>query len=171
MEIYLYKILLVIFYVVLAGVAVLTTVGLPGNWMLVGIAFIVGLITRFTGMTWGYLLLCVGLATIGEIVEAVLGAVVVARRGGSRWGVIGSIVGGFAGVIWGAPVAPPIGSLVFGFVGAFLGAVLGEVYKQREMGPALKIGFWSFVGKVLAITVKLGAGCVIFWIIVTTTWV
>jgi uncharacterized protein YqgC (DUF456 family) len=165
-----YQILFVFLYIVLAVVMLLTAIGLPGNWILVGVAAIIGLITKFDVMTWGWLLACVGLATLGEIIESALGAVVVASRGGTRWGVIGSIVGGFAGVILGASVVPPFGSVILGFVGAFAGAVLGEMYKQRQVEPALRIGFWSVIGKVMSMAGKLLVGTGILVIIIYTTW-
>jgi uncharacterized protein YqgC (DUF456 family) len=169
-EVILFKILLVLLYIVLTAVWLSTVLGFPGNWILVGVAVIIALVSRFSAMTWGYLLLCVGAATLGEVVESTLGAVVVVRRGGTWWGVAGSVLGGFAGVILGAGVAPPLGSVVFGFVGAFFGAVLGEFARQRQLEPAVRIGFWSFVGRMLAVAAKLSVGCVVLWVIIVATW-
>jgi uncharacterized protein YqgC (DUF456 family) len=121
-------------------------------------------------MTVATLLVCAGLAVLGELIESVLGIVIVARRGGSKLGVLGSVVGGFAGVLLGAGIAPPVGSVVLGFVGAFLGAVFGEILRHPDMNVALRIGFWSFVGRMAATAAKLSAGCVIFWLIVKATW-
>jgi uncharacterized protein YqgC (DUF456 family) len=168
-EIFLY-ILFVLLYVVLAVVLLSTALGFPGNWILVGVAVVIALIDRFTGMTWGYLFLCAGLATLGEIIESSLGAVIVVRRGGTWWGVAGSILGGFAGVILGAGVAPPFGPVLLGLLGAFFGAVFGEYAKQRQIEPAMRIGFWSFVGRMLSVAAKIGVGCAILWIIIVTTW-
>ena len=170
MDILVFKILFVFLYIVLTAVLLSTTLGFPGNWVLVGVAVIVALISRFSTMTWGYLLLCAGLATLGEVIESSLGAVIVVRRGGTWWGVAGSIFGGFAGVIVGAGFVPPFGSVVLGLVGAFAGAVAGELAKQRRIEPAIRIGFWSFVGRMLATAAKLSVGCVILWIIMATTW-
>jgi len=169
-EIIAYKILFVLLYALLTAVLLSTTIGLPGNWVLVGIALVIALITRFNGMTWGYLVLCAALALAGEIAESLLGAVIVARRGGGRWGIIGSIVGGFAGVVLGAGVVPPLGSVICGLIGAFAGAVGGELIKQRRVEPAMRIGFWSLVGRMAAVATKLGVGLVILWIIIATTW-
>jgi uncharacterized protein YqgC (DUF456 family) len=169
-EIIVYKILFVLLYVVLTAVLLSTALGFPGNWILVGVALVIALISRFTDMTWGYLLLCAGLATLGEVIESTLGAVVVVRRGGTWWGVAGSVIGGFVGVISGAGVAPPFGSVLLGLVGAFTGAVVGEFLKQRQIEPAMRIGFWSFVGRMLAVAAKVSVGCVILWIIMVTTW-
>ncbi|UCG52640.1 MAG: DUF456 domain-containing protein [Candidatus Latescibacterota bacterium] len=166
----LYKILLVLFYVILSLSLLSTMIGVPGNWILVGLALIVGLVTGFSKLTIWYFLLCVGLAVVGEIIESFLGMVVVAKRGGGKLGILGSFVGGIIGVILGSAFVPPLGSVLFGFVGAFAGAVLGELAKHRQMDTAIRIGFWSFVGRVAAIAGKLSVGCVILWIIITTTW-
>ena len=82
----------------------------------------------------------------------------------------GSFVGGFAGVILGAGFIPPFGSLVLGLVGAFAGAVLGEYMSEKKTEEALRVGFWSFVGRSLAIMGKIGAGAGIVWILIAKTW-
>ncbi|NIM19287.1 MAG: DUF456 family protein [Candidatus Latescibacteria bacterium] len=166
-----YKILLVLLYVFLACSLAANAIGIPGNWILVVVALIAGLVTHFTKMTWGFFLLCLGLALLGELIESLLGTLVVAKKGGGRWGIIGSFFGGLMGVIGGSAVVPPIGSVIFGFIGAFAGAVLGELAHYGNWDEALRIGFWSFLGRAMAIMGKVFVGCVIFWIIVTRTWV
>ena len=165
-----YKILFVLLYIVLALVLLSTAIGLPGNWILVGVAVIVGLITGFEDMSWWLLVICMGLAVVGEAIESISGAVFVARRGGGKWGIVGTFVGGFAGVVLGSGIVPPLGSVVFGFVGAFAGAALGEFIRHRNMEAALNIGVGSFFGRMMAVAAKLTAGTVILWIIMTTTW-
>lgn len=166
----LHKILLILLYFGLGLSLLSTIVGIPGNWILVGAALVVGLATGFAKMTVATFFVCAGLAVLGELIESVLGIVIVARRGGSKLGVLGSIIGGFAGVVLGAGLAPPLGSVLLGFVGAFLGAVFGEILRHPDMNVALRIGFWSFVGRMAATSAKLTAGCVIFWLIVKATW-
>ena len=166
----LYQVLFVLLYIVLAGVMLSTALGFPGNWVLVAVALVIALVSKFAGMTWLYLLICVGLATLGEIIESALGAVIVIRRGGTWWGVAGSILGGFAGVAVGAGLAPPFGAVALGLLGAFAGAVAGEMAKHRQLEPAVRIGFWSFVGRVAATTVKIAMGVGILWVIILATW-
>ena len=170
MAVVIYKILFVLLYILLGLVLLTTTVGLPGNWILVGVALIIGLITGFEDMSWWMLGLCAGVAVVGEVIESISGALFVAKRGGSKWGVIGTIVGGIAGVVLGSSIVPPLGSVVLGFAGAFAGAVLGEYIRNRDMDSALHVGMGSFFGRVTAVAAKLAAGTVILWVIVTTTW-
>ena len=161
---------LILFYIVLFGSLLLTFIGLPGNWLLVVMALIVTLIGKLGSFGWNHFFIVLGLAVVGEIVESALGLVVVARKGGTRWGVLGSLAGGFGGVVLGAAIIPPIGSLVLGFVGAFAGAVAGEYFRSQQTEEALRIGFWSFVGRAMAIMGKALAGLGIVWIMITRTW-
>ena len=170
MEIYLYKALLIVFYLYLFMALALNIVGLPGNWVLVGTALIVALIPQFGDLTWTYFFIVLGLALLGEAIESVLGLVVVAKKGGTRWGVIGSFLGGITGVILGGAVVPPIGSVIYGFVGAFAGAVVGEYLREQKTDSAFRIGFWAFVGRSLAIMGKVIAGAGIVWILIARTW-
>jgi uncharacterized protein YqgC (DUF456 family) len=165
-----YQILLVLLYIFLAVALLANTIGLPGNWILIAVALIAGLVTKFTSITWGYFFLCLGLALLGELIESLLGTVVVAKKGGGRWGIIGSFLGGLIGVIGGSAVVPPLGSVLFGFAGAFAGAVLGELVHYGDLDSALRIGGWAFLGRIMAIMGKISVGCVIFWIIISRTW-
>lgn len=160
---------LVVFYLFLVASLLLTVIGLPGNWILVSVALVATLIPWFE-MSWIWFIVIAALAVLGEIIESALGVVVVARKGGTRWGVLGSFVGGIAGVILGSPLVPPFGALLFGFVGAFAGAVLGEYYRSRHVEGSLRVGGWSFVGRALAIMGKVAAGVGIVWIVVSQTW-
>jgi uncharacterized protein YqgC (DUF456 family) len=164
------KALLVLFYVYLLAALFLNVNGLPGNWGLVGTALIIKLVPYFDSFTWVYFFVVLGLAIVAEVIESFLGLVVVAKKGGSRWGVLGSFVGGIAGVILGAAFIPPVGSVLFGLAGAFAGAVLGEYLNEQKTETALKVGFWSFVGRSLAIMGKVAAGACIVWILIVKTW-
>lgn len=170
MPLVLHKILLVLLYAGLGLTALSTMIGLPGNWILVAVALVVGLVTGFAKLTLIQFLVCVGLAVLAEVIESLLGVVIVAKRGGSKLGMIGSIVGGFAGVLLGGGLFPPVGSVILGFAGAFLGAVFGEILHNPDMKVALHVGFWSFVGRMTAMAAKLSCGCVIYWIILRSTW-
>jgi len=166
----LFKSLLVLFYIYLFLVLALNAVGLPGNWILVGTALLVTLIPGFGDMPWTWFFVCLGFAVLGEVIESLLGLVVVARKGGTRWGVIGSFLGGLLGVVLGSAMAPPFGGVLLGFVGAFGGAVTAEYLREQRAESALRIGYWAFVGRSLAILGKIAAGGGIVWVLITRTW-
>jgi uncharacterized protein YqgC (DUF456 family) len=167
---FLYKSLLILLYIFLAASVLSTAIGIPGNWILFGVACIIALVTHFSWISWPYLLLFLALAAAGEVVESFLGVAVVAKRGGSKLGAVGTFIGGFAGVIVGAPFIPPVGAVLLGFAGAFLGAVIGEYVAYKRLDTAVRVGFWALIGRALAIVVKVGLGCVIFWFILVRTW-
>jgi uncharacterized protein YqgC (DUF456 family) len=156
----LHKTLLVLLYTGLGLSLLSTIIGLPGNWILVVAALVTGLATGFAKLT----------VVLAEVIESLLGVVIIAKRGGSKLGMLGSIVGGFAGVLLGAGLVPPVGGVILGFIGAFLGAVFGELLHNPDMEIAFRVGFWSFIGRMTAVAAKLSCGCVIFWILVTATW-
>jgi uncharacterized protein YqgC (DUF456 family) len=166
----LYKALWVLLYLFCAVCLFATMLGIPGIWVLVAVALIVALVSKFTIITWPFLILCIALALISEIVESFLGVAVVAKKGGGKLGILGTFIGALLGVILGAPVVPPLGAIVFGFVGAFVGAVVGEYYSYRNLDSAVRVGFWAFMGRALAIMVKFGLGVIIFWVIIAKTW-
>jgi uncharacterized protein YqgC (DUF456 family) len=160
---------LIVLYLFLFSCLALTVLGLAGNWVLVAIALVLKL-TGVGEITWGWWLVMLGLAVVGEALESLLGLVVVAKKGGTRWGVIGSFIGGIVGAILGAGVLPPVGSLVFAFVGAFGGAAIGEYWRAQKADEALRVGFWSFVGRAAAAMAKVAMGLGIIWIIIVRTW-
>ena len=169
MELILAKTGAVLLYLFLVGLLALTVLGLAGNWFIVATALIVKL-TGWGTMSWWWFGIIVALAALGEIIESLLGLVVVVKKGGTRWGVVGSFIGGLLGVFLGAGVMPPIGSVLFGFFGAFAGAALGEYLRNQQVEEALRVGMWSFVGRTLATMGKVAAGIGMIWIIVAQTW-
>lgn len=170
MQVVLYKVLLVLFYIVLFAALLLNVAGLPGNWVLVAIGAVVLLIPAFGDLSWQWYLVIIGLAVLAEVIESLLGLVIVAGKGGTRWGVIGSFLGGLTGVIIGSAVAPPFGGVALGFVGAFAGAVAGEYMREQRSGQAVRVGFWAFVGRSLAMLGKIMCGAGIVWVLITKTW-
>ncbi len=169
MELFFIKFGFISLYLLLFGFLVLTLLGLAGNWFIAGAAVVIKLLGWGT-LSWPWVLAIVALAVVAEIIEALLGMVIVARQGGTRYGVIGSFVGGLAGVIIGGSVVPPIGSLIFGFVGAFAGAAIGEYIRDQRLDQAMRVGFWSFVGRSAATMAKVAAGVLMVWIIIVMTW-
>jgi uncharacterized protein YqgC (DUF456 family) len=160
---------LVLLYLFLSSCLILTVLGLGGNWVVVGVAVILKL-AGVGDLTWWWLLAMAALAGIGELVESFLGVAVVARKGGTRWGVVGSFAGGILGAVVGSSVVPPVGSLVGALVGAFAGAALGEFYRHRHVDSAVRIGWWSFLGRGMATAFKLAIGMTIIAIVVIRTW-
>ena len=134
--------------------------GLPGLWVIVLGVLGYGWATEFRSIGVGLIVLAVGLALLGEIVESWLGFRLARRYGGSSRAGWGALVGGLIGAIVGVPV-PLIGSVVGGFVGAFLGAALFEYTRGRRYETAAKAGWGAVLGRAAAAAVKIGLGIVI----------
>jgi hypothetical protein len=134
----------------------LILVSLPGGWIALGLAVVFDAITGFTAVGWITLAIFAGLLVVGEVVESLLGLVYVAKKGATRWGMVGGFVGGLFGAIAGSGAVPVAGTLIGGLLGAFGGAVGGEYLRDQQLEPSLRIGVHATVGKLLATTVKFG---------------
>jgi uncharacterized protein len=134
--------------------------GLPGLWVIVLAILGYGWLTDFRTVSVGLILLVMGLALIGEVVEAWLGFRMARRYGGSSRAGWGALIGGLAGAVIGVPV-PFIGSVIGGFVGAFVGAALFEYTRARHSEGAVMAGWGAVLGRAAAAAVKMGLGVVI----------
>jgi uncharacterized protein len=144
---------------VLAGLTglVLIPFGLPGLWVIVLGIVGYGWLTDFHTLSVGFMVLVIGLAVLGEVIEAWLGFRFAKRYGGSSRAGWGALVGGLIGAIVGVPV-PIIGSVVGGFVGAFAGAALFEYTRQRQAEGSVKAGWGAVLGRAAAAAMKMALG-------------
>ena len=138
---------------------VLVPFGLPGLWVIVLGILGYGWLTNFRTLSTGLVVLTLGLAVAGEVVEAWVGFRFAQRYGGSSRAGWGALVGGLVGAIIGVPV-PLIGSVIGGFLGAFVGAALFEYSRARRSEGALWAGWGAVLGRAVAAGVKIGLGVV-----------
>ncbi|MFL5403833.1 MAG: DUF456 domain-containing protein [Gemmatimonadales bacterium] len=150
-----------ILLLIISGIAglVLIPLGLPGLWViLLGIVGY-GWLTDFRTLSAGFLILAIGLAFLGEVLESWIGFRFARRYGGSRRAGWGALVGGLIGAIVGVPL-PVIGSVIGGFVGAFLGAAVFEFSRAREAGGSVRAGWGAVLGRAAAAAIKMALGLV-----------
>ena len=89
-----------------------------------------------------------GLIGAGVIVlDYILPAAATRRFGGTKAGMIGGMIGTIAGVIFPIPFGIIIGPL--------LGAIIGDLYGGNHIRSAFKSGFGSFLGFVVATSIKV----------------
>lgn len=132
--------------------------GIGGNFIVLGLAAVVAIATRFTSIGWMALGIMAAAVAVGEILESVLGVAMARRFGASRWGMIGAFVGGILGAILGTAALPVIGSVIGSFIGSAGGAIGAELLSGRERREGLRAGWGAFLGKGLATSMKLGIG-------------
>lgn len=150
--------LLLVLLTGLVGLAIIP-LGLPGLWVIVLGILGFGWLTDFRTLGMASIVAVLGLALLGEAVEAFVGFRFAQRYGGSSRAGWGALVGGLIGAIVGVPV-PVVGSVIGGFFGAFLGAALFEYSRARRSGGAVRAGWGAVLGRAVAAGVKMGVGVV-----------
>jgi uncharacterized protein YqgC (DUF456 family) len=163
------------FFVVLgAGCLVLIPLGLPGAWVILGLAGLVEWLDRFyrpeddrQTFAWWVLGVCLGIAIAGEIIEFFAGVIGTKQGGGTKRGMWGALIGGILGAfvltpfLWFIPV---VGSLVGAILGTFIGAIVGELSGQgATISGSIKPATGATIARILATVAKIGVG-VIIWI-------
>ena len=150
-------------------------VGLPGTWVLLGLAALLELgdavyLSADEPMTFGWTLLaaCAGIGLVGEVLEVAVGAAGASWGGATRRGVIGSFLCAIVGAIAFTPVIPiPIvGTLLGALLGTFLGALIGEMTAEEQRHPEenLRAALAAAAGRIAGTLGKLGFGIAI-WIL------
>src|SRR2546427_12833008 len=94
--------------------------GLPGLWVMVGGILAYGWLTGFRSVGIATIVIVLGIAFLGEIIDNWLGFRFAKRYGGSNRSGWGALIGGLVGAVGGVPIAI-IGSVI----GAFIRSVLG----------------------------------------------
>ena len=139
---------------------VLVPLGLPGLWIMVAGLAGYGWLTDFRSVGVATIGAALGLAFLGEIVEAWLGFRLARAYGGSRRAAWGALAGGLVGAATGVPV-PIVGSVIGAFVGSFVGAALFEYSSSRTTGTAVRAGWGAVLGRAAAAAAKIALGVVI----------
>jgi uncharacterized protein YqgC (DUF456 family) len=156
---------LVILGAVLLASLLLVPLGLPGTWLMLGAAVGYNALTGTEAVGLFTLIGATALVLLAEWFEFVLGARYARRYGGSRRAGWGAILGGLVGAFVGVPV-PIVGPMVGALAGSFAGALLFEYTATRNPGGAARVATGALIGRVAAIAVKVGIGCVLIaWIL------
>jgi uncharacterized protein YqgC (DUF456 family) len=135
----------------------LIPLGLPGLWIMIGVAAVGAIVGEIGLLT---LLACVLIATIAEVIEFFLVRRLTRQYGGSPKAFWGALVGGFVGVLIGAPI-PIIGSVIAGIIGSFAGAAVVTYAETKELLAAHRVGWGAVIGRMLTAVAKTAAGITI----------
>lgn len=159
---------IVLMIICLVGLIIIAF-GAPGTWVILIAAFLYDLLPWAADISTTTLLVLLGIAVLGEVLEYYIGAKAAKRYGASNWGVAGAIVGGIIGAFVGVPVFL-IGSVLGLFIGAFLGAFIVEAVVKGNISKAFKAGIGAFRGRVGAMLVKGLLGIVMVITIITAVF-
>lgn len=167
-----YAILLLL---LLLALWLLTVIGMPGNWLMVAATALYAWLVPHdaaASIGWGIVLVIALLAGLGELLEAVAGALGVAKAGGSRRGAVlallGSLAGGLVGMFVGLPIpviGPLVAAVLFAGIGALLGAMLGEQWKGRDLDESWTVGKGAFCGRLLGTLGKVLVGSIMIVVV------
>jgi uncharacterized protein YqgC (DUF456 family) len=165
-----------ILVVVLVASWFLTVLGLPGNWLMVAATAVYAYLAPAQSaavLGWRTIVTLLVLATLGEIVELVAGALGVTKAGGSTRGalmaLVGSIVGGIFGLLVGVPIpliGPIVAAVLFAGLGAMAGALLGEMWAGQHGDATWRIAKLAFWGRLWGTVGKILIGAVMVAVVV-----
>jgi len=154
--------------IVLCGLA-LDLVGLFGNWLILGAVAGVWLLPGFDHFGLWPVLIMLGLAVVGEVLETLLAGYGAHKFGGSKGASVAALVGCIAGAIFGTPLFPVIGTLIGACAGAFIAAALWEYIRmEKQAGAAAWTGLGATLGKVGGLVAKLMCGLVMLLVAALT---
>jgi len=141
-----------------------TLAGLPGNWMMIGMALLLMWVTDGAAFSWWTIGAVIGIAGIGEVIELIAGASGSKKAGGTRWGAVGALGGGILGAIFGTVLipVPVIGTIAGAVIGAFSGSTALELASGRPHAEALRSGRGAAVGHFIGTMSKFALGCIVW---------
>ena len=135
----------------------LIPLGLPGLWVMLGVALLYDAFEPFRSIGMWVIGAAVVIALLTELAEFLLGGRYARKYGGSRRAGWGAIVGGLVGAVIGVPI-PIVGPMIGGFVGAFVGALGAEMTVRSDHRAATRAATGAVVGRAVAMALKVAVG-------------
>jgi len=159
--------LIVFILFALVGV-LLTMLGIMGTFSVFIGAVAYDLITWSWTIGWQALLVILGLAVLGEILEWVVDVSHSKARGVSTAGTIGSITGTIIGAILLSPLMFIVGTVIGMVIGAVIGAYIGELIVKKNSKKAWRAAKIALVGRALVAVMKTTLAIIQIWIIIAS---
>jgi uncharacterized protein YqgC (DUF456 family) len=121
--------------------------------------------------SWTVLVVAVGFAVLGEVIEFIMGAAGSRYAGGSKRAAALAIVGAFIGGLMGTALPVPLlGTLIGACVGAFVGSIVGDIWAGRPLSLSIEAGQGAAVGRFWGTMMKLSVGAIIWFILATAAF-
>lgn len=149
----------ILMLVALAGVCLLavvaTVVRLPGTWVIVAAAAGYGWFHGWERVGPTLILILLGVAVVGELVELGVSVVAAKRAGASNRAGWGALIGGFVGMFVFSLPMPFVGTMFGALVGCFVGALIAELTIKQEFAHGTRVGTFAALGFVIGIVTKV----------------
>jgi hypothetical protein len=129
-------------------------VGLPGTFIIVGVALLYAWFTGFAAVQWSTIGWLVALAVIGEGIEFAASGAGAAGARPSRRVTLSALAGALIGGIVGTPLLFGIGSLLGALTGAFAGAALAVRSEGGSLDESVSTGLAALKGRLLGFVLK-----------------
>ncbi|MDK2956724.1 MAG: uncharacterized protein PWQ57_2220 [Desulfovibrionales bacterium] len=159
-----------LFILLLFGVLLINIFQMPANWIILALLAVWKLTHAQGGVTWLFVLVLLGLAMVGEILEFLAQAKGAQKYGASKRGNLGGIIGAIVGAIAGAPFLLGIGALLGALAGAFLGCFVFEKMAGRKTDEAWRASWGAFWGKMFGMTAKAALGAAMIGLSIPRIW-
>jgi uncharacterized protein YqgC (DUF456 family) len=143
--------------------------GLPGLWVMVLTLVGYAALGDFQRVGWVSISLVLGLALLGEVLEAIFGFRLAMRYGAGKRAGWGALIGGLVGAVVGTPL-PIIGNIAGAFLGAFLGAALFQYTAAPDVRGSMSAGWGAILGKAAGAATKMALGLMIAIIGLYAAW-
>jgi uncharacterized protein YqgC (DUF456 family) len=134
---------------------------IPGPILILGGAVVNALTIGSVG--WPTILALTVLMLISQALDLVSGSLGAKWFGATKWGAIGGILGAVVGLFFG---------IVGIFVGPFVGALIGELLGGKDILPAGKSSWGTFLGTTAGLFAKVVVGVImVAWFVVAAFFV
>ena len=160
----------ILYILVMLAVLGLNVLGLPANWLLLGLGWVWDLMHPGLNLGWGFYAPLLALAIAGEAIEFGAQFYGAKKYGGTNKGNIGAFIGAIAGAIFCAPFLLGFGALLGAVGGAYLGCYVFERMHGRPSHEAWHAAKGAMWGRVFGFVVKAGAGGAMLAIIAREVW-
>ena len=150
----------------------LTVIGLPGLWLMWGVALVYAWLTGWLHLSWPGLLAMLVLAILSEVAEFVAGAAGGKAAGGGWRSMVGAVVGGLIGAIAGSfliPI-PVVGTIAGAILGSGVGAAGLEATVERDHVKLADIAWGAGVGRAWGIVIKALFGVAMLGVLLVAGW-
>jgi len=160
----------VLYIILLLGVLSLNVLGLPANWVILGLGWLWDFTHPALNLGWGYYAPLIAMAALGEALEFGAQFYGAKKYGGTNKGNLGAFIGAIAGAVFFAPFLFGFGALLGAVGGAYVGCYVFERLHGRPSSEAWHAARGAMWGRVLGFVVKIGLGAAMVGVVARAAW-